>query len=148
VAKVAVIVPVYNVAPYLRCCLDSLLGQGMRDFLLFLVDDGSTDGSSAICDEYAARDGRVRVFHRENAGQSAARNAALDIVLGEGLAEYVTFVDSDDWVLPTYLEGRRQGLALRSGVGEWPRLVALVSSQGRRHASHRCAAVGSTLRSW
>ena len=119
-AKVAVIVPVYNVAPYLRCCVDSLLRQGMGDFLLFLVDDGSTDGSSAICDEYAARDGRVRVVHRENAGQSAARNAALDIVLGGGLAEYVTFVDSDDWVLPTYLEELVRGLSDGAEISSTP----------------------------
>ena len=118
--RIAVIVPVYNVEPYLRNCVDSLLGQSMRDFLLFIVDDGSTDGSGGICDEYAVRDARVRVIHQQNAGQSAARNVVLDAITAEGSADYVTFVDADDWVLPTYLEELVCGLSDGAEISSVP----------------------------
>lgn len=88
----SVIVPVYNVADYLPACLDSILGQTFTDFELLLIDDGSTDRSGAICDDYARRDARIRAVHRVNAGVSAARNAGLDMARGE----FITFVDSDD----------------------------------------------------
>ena len=97
---ISVIVPVYNVEPYLRECIDSILSQTYRDFELILVDDGSPDNCGAICDEYAEKDTRIRVIHQENGGLSAARNAGLDIARGE----YVTFVDSDDKVSSRYLE--------------------------------------------
>ena len=90
--KVSVIVPVYNVAKYLRQCMDSLVGQTLREIEIICVDDGSTDGSGAILDEYAAKDPRVRVIHQANAGAGPARNAALDIATGE----YVVFMDPDD----------------------------------------------------
>lgn len=96
---ISVIVPVYNVEPYLRECIDSILAQTYTDFELILVDDGSPDKCGEICDEYAAKDSRIRVIHQENGGLSAARNAGLDIAQGE----YVTFVDSDDVVHPNYL---------------------------------------------
>lgn len=94
--KVSIIVPVYNAENALARCVDSVLGQDFRDFELLLVDDGSADSSPRICDEYAVRDARVRVLHRENAGVSAARNAALDAATGE----YLQFLDADDWVTP------------------------------------------------
>lgn len=97
---ISVIVPVYNVEPYLRQCIDSILAQTYRDFELILVDDGSPDNCGAICDEYARRDSRIRVIHQENGGLSAARNAGIDIATGE----YISFVDSDDVILDTYLE--------------------------------------------
>lgn len=97
---ISVIVPVYNVASYLPACIDSILAQTLADFELLLVDDGSTDGSGDICDDYACRDARVTVLHQANAGPSAARNAALDVAQGE----YVAFVDSDDVVHSRYLE--------------------------------------------
>lgn len=97
--KISVIVPVYNVEPYLRKCIDSILNQSFTDFELILVDDGSTDRSGAICDEYVQMDARVRVFHTPNQGVSAARNWGLDQALGE----WITFVDSDDWVEERYL---------------------------------------------
>lgn len=97
---ISVIVPVYNVEPYLRECVDSILAQTYRDFELILVDDGSPDNCGAICDEYAEKDDRIRVIHQQNGGLSAARNAGLDVAMGE----YVTFVDSDDQVSPVYLE--------------------------------------------
>ena len=94
--KISIIVPVYNTEKYLPRCIDSILGQSFADFELLLIDDGSTDESGAICDAYAAKDNRVRVFHKENGGVSSARNLGLDNAQGE----WVYFVDSDDEVLP------------------------------------------------
>ena len=91
---VSIIVPIYNVAPYLRQCLDSILNQTYRDLEIILVDDGSTDGCAAIADEYKAQDERIRVIHQANSGLSAARNAGLRVATGE----YVWFVDSDDYI--------------------------------------------------
>lgn len=92
---ISVIVPVYNTEHYLSVCIDSILSQTYADIELLLVDDGSTDGSGTICDEYAAKDNRIRVFHKENGGVSSARNLGLDQAQGE----YIHFVDSDDIVL-------------------------------------------------
>ena len=101
--KVAIVVPVYNVAPYLRECLDSLLAQTYNNFTVFAVDDGSTDESDAVLDEYAVKDPRFIVIRQKNGGLSAARNAALDRIERDGTFEYVAFVDSDDKVLPDFL---------------------------------------------
>ena len=90
--RISIIVPVYNTAKYLHRCLDSILQQSFEDFEVLLVDDGSTDGSGKICDEYIAKDSRVRVFHKDNGGVSSARNVGLDNAVGE----WVTFIDSDD----------------------------------------------------
>lgn len=98
--KISVIVPVYNTEKYLRRCIDSILAQTFIDFELLLIDDGSKDSSGAICDEYAAKDPRVRVFHKENGGVSSARNAGLANARGE----WISFVDSDDWVDHNFLE--------------------------------------------
>lgn len=92
----SVIVPVYNVEAYLLRCVDSILQQSYDHLEVILVDDGSQDASGRICDEYAAGDPRVRVLHKENGGLSSARNAGLDAAAGE----YLTFVDSDDWIEP------------------------------------------------
>ena len=98
--KISIIIPVYKVEAYLRDCLDSVLRQTFSDYEAILVDDGSPDGCGAICDEYAARDSRFRVIHKENGGLSSARNAALDTVRGE----FVYFLDSDDTIVPSLLE--------------------------------------------
>lgn len=99
--KLSIIVPVYNVEDYLNECVDSLLGQTLQDLEIFLVDDGSTDRSGQIADEYAAaQPDRVRVIHLDNGGQGRARNAALPLAKGE----YVGFVDSDDWIAPDMYE--------------------------------------------
>ena len=90
--EISVIVPIYNVEPYLRRCVDSILGQDFEDFELILVDDGSPDGCPAICDEYAQKDGRVRVIHQPNAGVSVARNNGV----AASRAAYICFVDADD----------------------------------------------------
>ena len=98
-SKISVIVPVYKVEDYLKPCVDSILAQRFGDFELILVDDGSPDNCGAICEEYAARDSRVRVIHRENGGLSAARNSGLEIAQGEAFA----FIDSDDLIPENYL---------------------------------------------
>ena len=97
---ISIIVPVYNVERYLARCVDSVLGQTYPSWELILVDDGSFDRSPAICDEYAGRDGRIKVVHKKNGGLSSARNVGLDMMRGE----YVTFLDSDDYWHPCYLE--------------------------------------------
>lgn len=101
---ISVIVPVYKVEAYLNRCVDSVLRQTMKAFELILVDDGSPDRSGEICDEYAKQDSRVRVIHQKNGGLSAARNAGIDLVFSDSKSEWITFVDSDDWVHEKYLE--------------------------------------------
>ena len=91
---ISVIVPIYKVEQYLRQCVDSILNQTHSALEVILVDDGSPDGSGKICDEYAARDSRVRVIHKKNGGLSDARNAGIEIARGD----YIAFVDSDDWL--------------------------------------------------
>lgn len=89
---ISVIVPIYNTEKYLSCCINSILSQTYTNFELLLVDDGSTDESSIICDEYALKDSRVRVFHKANGGVTSARRFGVQTARGE----WVTFVDSDD----------------------------------------------------
>lgn len=101
--KISVIVPVYNVEPYLHRCIDSILNQSYSDIELILVDDGSPDNCGVICDDYAVRDERVHVIHRENGGLSAARNSGIDWVFENSDSEWLAFIDSDDWVHKDYL---------------------------------------------
>lgn len=98
--KVSIIVPVYNTVEYLRDCLNSIILQTFKDFEVILIDDGSTDGSSEICDEYAKVDHRFIVIHKLNEGVTKARNVALGIAKGE----FVSFIDSDDTILSNMLE--------------------------------------------
>lgn len=98
--KISVIVPVYNVEQYLPNCINSILTQTFTDFELLLIDDGSKDNSGKICDEYAKIDQRIIVFHKKNGGVSSARNFGLQ----EARGEWVTFVDSDDWINTKALE--------------------------------------------
>ncbi len=92
--RFAVVVPVYNVEKYLEKCILSILCQSYRDFELILIDDGSTDRSGEICDEYCAKDSRIKVIHQKNGGLSNARNTGIR----ETSSEYIVFVDSDDWI--------------------------------------------------
>ena len=94
--KISIIVPVYKAEEFLSRCVRSILEQKFRDFELILVDDGSPDGCPAMCDLYVTEDNRVRVIHQDNSGVSAARNAGMEVATGE----YVTFVDSDDFIEP------------------------------------------------
>lgn len=97
---VSVIVPVYNVEPYLPRCIESLLAQTYTALEILLINDGSTDHSGTICDEYAAKDSRLKVIHKENGGVSSARNLGLKNAAGD----YIGFLDSDDYVAPTIFE--------------------------------------------
>lgn len=121
---ISVIVPVYNVEALLPRCIDSILNQTYKNLEVLLVDDGSRDASGKICDDYALRDSRLRVFHKENGGQSTARNLGLDAATGE----YITFVDSDDW-----LEADGYGPMLELALRENVKLV----SAGRYDVSAR-----------
>lgn len=98
--KVSVIVPVYNIKQYLPKCIDSIRNQTMKDIEIILVDDGSTDGSAEMCDQYTSEDPRIRVLHKENEGLSAARNDGIQMAR----ADYIMFVDGDDWVEPGFCE--------------------------------------------
>lgn len=97
--KVSVIVPIYNVEKYLPECLDSILNQTFSNYELILVDDGATDTSGEICERYAAHDNRIKIIHKENGGLSSARNAGINVAVGD----YIAFIDSDDAVHPDYL---------------------------------------------
>ena len=101
---VSIIVPVYNVEEYLRECVDSVLNQTYSDVEVILVDDGSTDQSGNICDEYAKMDSRIKVIHKKNGGVSSARNAGIEVASGER----IIFVDSDDCIHPRLLESYRE----------------------------------------
>lgn len=97
---ISVIVPVYNAAKYIKCCIESILAQTINNFELILIDDGSTDDSGKICDEYSKKYLNVVAFHQKNKGVSATRNFGIRKAIGD----YLVFVDSDDWVEPDYLE--------------------------------------------
>lgn len=96
----SIIVPIYNTEQYLARCIDSILAQSFTDFELILIDDGSPDNCGRICDEYAEKDKRIRVFHKENGGVSSARNIGLNAATGK----YVGFVDPDDSIIPRMYE--------------------------------------------
>ncbi|OUQ56650.1 hypothetical protein B5E58_10520 [Tyzzerella sp. An114] len=98
--KISVIVPVYKVEEYLNKCVDSIINQTYKNLEIILVDDGSPDSCGKICDEYAKKDSRIKVIHKENGGVSSARNAGLDVATGD----YIGFVDSDDWIEPNMYE--------------------------------------------
>lgn len=98
--KISIIVPVYNAESTLHKCVDSILNQSYKDWELLLIDDGSTDASATICDEYAQLDNRIKVFRKQNGGVSSARNIGLDNAKGE----WITFVDSDDYAYENWLD--------------------------------------------
>ena len=109
--KISVIVPVYNVETYLRSCVDSILASTYTDFELILIDDGSTDSTGAMCDEYASHDSRVHVIHQDKKGVSIARNSGIE----QSSGEYVSFVDADDVVSPSMLQQLLDALEKRPG---------------------------------
>ena len=97
---VSIIVPIYNTSEYLPRCLDSIINQTHKNLEIILIDDGSTDDSSKIADDYAKKDKRIKVIHQKNAGQSAARNVGIKKATGE----YINFTDSDDKQKPDFIE--------------------------------------------
>ena len=99
--KISVVVPVYNAEQYVSRCIDNVLTQTYQDWELILIDDGSMDKSAVICDEYAAKDQRIKVFHKKNGGVSSARNKGIENATGK----WVTFLDSDDYYDSEFLEG-------------------------------------------
>ena len=103
---ISIIVPIYNIEKFLPCCIDSILAQTFTEWELILVDDGSKDTCGSICDEYATKDGRIRVIHKPNGGLASARNSGLAMASGE----WVMHLDGDDWIEPEMLE-----LLLRKG---------------------------------
>lgn len=113
---VSIVIPVYNVAPYLRQCLDSLLMQTYGDWEAICVDDGSTDESSAVLDEYASKDARFIVRHIRNSGVSAARNVGIDLAKGE----WLEFVDSDDFLEPDHIMSFRYGPMDKADINFFP----------------------------
>ena len=135
---ISIIVPVYKVEKYIGQCVESILSQTYTDFELILVDDGSPDRSGAICDAYAERDPRVRVIHKENGGVSSARNVGLDVAKGE----YVTFVDSDDWLSPSFLADAAEA-CWTQGLGLFMSGFIRVWQDGRTESSCTPREIGS-----
>ncbi|MBQ8782819.1 MAG: glycosyltransferase family 2 protein [Clostridia bacterium] len=107
---ISVIVPVYNVEKYIDRCVTSIVEQTYENLEIILVDDGSPDNSGALCDEWAKKDSRIKVFHKENGGLSDARNAGTKLATGE----YITYIDSDDYILPEYVEHLYRNIILHS----------------------------------
>lgn len=103
-STVDIVVPVYKVEKYLSRCLNSILNQTLDDYRLIVVDDGSPDMCPSICDEYEKNDPRIHVIHQSNGGLSAARNSGIEWALMNSNSKWITFIDSDDWVHPKYLE--------------------------------------------
>ena len=99
---ITVIIPVYNTARYLERCIGSVVNQTYKNLEIILVDDGSTDDSYEICKQWAEKDHRILLIHKENGGPSSARNLALDVATGD----YIAFVDSDDWIEPDMYEAQ------------------------------------------
>lgn len=97
---ISIVVPVYNVKQFLTKCLNSIISQTYSNLEIIVVDDGSTDGSATICDDYAKKDKRISVIHKENGGLASARNAGIDVAKGT----YIGFVDSDDYIEPYMYE--------------------------------------------
>ena len=117
--KISIIVPIYKAEAVLAKCVDSVLAQTCSDWELLLIDDGSPDGSGALCDDYAGQDDRVRVFHKSNGGVSSARNLGM----AEAGGDYILFIDADDWVEPTacqtLLEALEGAGADSAGCAHW-----------------------------
>ena len=147
---ISVIVPVYNAERYLADCLESLIRQTHRELEILVIDDGSTDGSAALCERFAGQDGRIRLLRKENGGVSSARNLGLD----EAQGEYVAFVDADDWILPEMLETQLIQLTREGGdmilggyltVGEKERdSYRKVSFEGKKDGEQKKRPVGHT----
>ena len=142
--EISIIVPVYKTEAYLHRCVDSIINQTYTDFELILVDDGSPDTCGTICDEYASNDYRVHVVHQKNGGLSAARNTGIDWAFIHSNSQWLTFIDSDDWVHPRYLElligaVRREQTNIAIGRAAWTSgdpLLEIVPESSKIWTSH------------
>lgn len=130
--KISVLVPVYKVEPYLRRCIDSVLRQDFQDWELILVDDGSPDNCPTICDEYAQRDKRIKVIHKQNGGANSSRLAAFK----EAIGEYLVFLDADDWLLDSALSTLYQAITSEGGFDLVKCIVKRVSERGEEWIEH------------
>ena len=139
---VSIIVPVYNCIDSLVWCVHSILHQTYTDYELFLVDDGSTDGSGKLCDRLAVEDDRIRVIHKPNGGVSSARNAGIDAATGE----YITFCDSDDYLEPDYLETLVQVAESNPGCGHIWCCFQTVTGYQKENAAPNYTSAKSLLR--
>lgn len=102
--EIGIVIPVYNKEKYLRRCIDSILMQSFKDYVVVLVDDGSIDKSSEICDEYQEKNHNFIVFHQENSGAATARNIGINYLLENNICNYISFIDADDMIAPLFLE--------------------------------------------
>ena len=130
---ITIVVPVYKVEKYLKRCVISILNQTYTDFELLLVDDGSPDNCGKMCDEYANKDSRIFVIHQKNGGLSAARNTGLNWFYEQKRSDYITFVDSDDWLHPEYLKVLINGITknnVKISVCNYKRLTSKNSHEG------------------
>ncbi|MGV4415209.1 glycosyltransferase family 2 protein [Chryseobacterium sp. T1] len=130
-ALISVIVPIYKVESYLRECVDSIIGQTYTNLEIILVDDGSPDRCGEICDEYATKDSRVIVIHKENGGLSDARNVGLDICKGD----YISFIDSDDFVHPQFIEVLYTNLVFNEADISFCNFIRFTSSDSIKQTS-------------
>lgn len=132
--EISIIVPVFNVEPYLRCCVDSILSQSFEDYELILVDDGSPDNCGLMCDEYAEKDSRVLALHQGNTGVSAARNKGKEHARGE----YILFVDADD-ILPHHCLSELYSLMVKLNADiVFGNKMKFVSANSMQFAATRC----------
>ena len=142
-AKIDVIIPIYNVERYLEKCIDSIINQTYKDFKLLLVDDGSTDKSGEICDKYAERYEFIRVIHKENGGASDARNRGLE----ESDSEYIAFLDSDDYIDMHYLEILYEILSKNhADLAVCSMRNVLDEQSGKRHFQEKAASSAKSMK--
>ena len=129
---ISILVPIYKVEPFLRRCVDSVLSQGFQDWEMILVDDGSPDNCPAICDEYAKKDARIQVVHKQNGGLVSARLAGFQNARGK----FLVFLDSDDWLLPDALSVLHQAITSEEGIDIVRGVVKRFSEDGKEWIEH------------
>ena len=136
---ITIVVPVYKVEEYLARCVDSIINQTYKDFELLLVDDGSPDNCGKMCDKYAEKDSRIFVIHQKNGGLSAARNTGLNWFYEQNKSDYITFLDSDDWIHPDYLKFLMDGINkndVKISVCNYKRVTGEIPHENHENAEY------------